>query len=251
MVLNLGLVLEKFSGRSTVPEYSWKFEIRAGSNRLYSRFDPVLQNSGFLVHSKFSDFRSELNLELTRYRPTKITLHPYLQRILLIFRIRRARTAYACTRAGIRTFRKYDRVRYRYRYRCTRGMAVYHQDGPNFCRIHAWEAKLSARAQVRIRSTGSKLYGVRYPVLMKYRSFLKRAPISLNHQKYQAWLKWRSDCGFFLPIERRGYGWPINCVDALINSSTKEPDEVQNNCSVLCKKQNCHFRLNVESTGTS
>ena len=76
MVLNLGLVLEKFSGRSTVPEYSWKFEIRAGSNRLYSRFDPVLQNSGFLVHSKFSDFRSELNLELTRYLPTKITPHP-------------------------------------------------------------------------------------------------------------------------------------------------------------------------------
>ena len=63
MVLNLGLVLEKFSGRSTVPEYSWKFEIRAGSNRLYGRFDPVLQNSGFLVHSKFSDFRSELNLD--------------------------------------------------------------------------------------------------------------------------------------------------------------------------------------------
>ena len=57
MVLNLGLVLEKFSGRSIVPEYSWKFEIRAGSNRLYGRFDPVLQNSGFLVHSKFSDFR--------------------------------------------------------------------------------------------------------------------------------------------------------------------------------------------------
>ena len=69
MVLNLGLVLEKFSGRSTVPGYSWKFEIRAGSNRLYGRFDPVLQNSGFLVHSKFSDFRSELNLELTRYQP--------------------------------------------------------------------------------------------------------------------------------------------------------------------------------------
>ena len=62
MVLNLGLVLEKFSGRSTVLGYSWKFEIRAGSNRLYSRFDPVLQNSWILVHSKFSDFRSELNL---------------------------------------------------------------------------------------------------------------------------------------------------------------------------------------------
>ena len=140
MVLNLGLVLEKFSGRSTVPEYSWKFEIRAGSNRLYSRFDPVLQNSGFLVHSKFSDFRSEL------------------------FQI------------------------------WARGMAVYHQDGPNFCRIHAWASELSARAQVRIRGTGSKPYGVRYPVSMKYRSYLKRAPISLNHQYYQAWLSCRSDC---------------------------------------------------------